>query len=255
MNLINKASNPAQSDQIEQQLAALNQRIRTACNRADRAPEDVRLMLATKTVESRRIQRALDAGYQLLGENKVREGEAKHRELLDADYSAAEWHLIGHLQTNKIKYALRFASCIQSVDRMRLVEKLDQRLQFEGRAINIMLQFNTSGEASKYGIEPGQAVSFARQVGRFDTLCVTGLMTIGRLGAQPEDARQSFRRLRRLRDQLVAKGIDRVKPRELSMGMSGELEVAIEEGANLVRVGTAIFGQRPYPDSHYWPGG
>jgi pyridoxal phosphate enzyme (YggS family) len=245
---------PLSPTQIQTRLAAVQQRIAAACDRAGRSPDSVRLLLATKTVEPARIRPAIDAGFQLLGENQVREGEAKHQQLAERGYPELAWHLIGHLQTNKIKYALRFASCIQSVDRMRLVEKLDRRLQYEGRALNIMLQFNTSREASKYGIDPAQAISFVRQVARFDTLRVTGLMTIGRLGARAEDARQSFRDLRQLRDRLLAENFERIAPRELSMGMSGDLEVAIDEGATLVRVGTAIFGERPYPDSYYWPG-
>jgi len=240
---------------VADRLRRVNQRIEAACARADRDPRTVRLLLATKTVAAERIRPAIEAGCRLIGENKVQEAAPKHRALQTMGVShEAAWHMIGHLQSNKVKHALRFADCIQSLDRARLVERLDRRLQYEGRAINVMLQFNTSGEASKYGADPDDAIAFARSVARCDTLRVVGLMTIGRFGAEPEVARESFRALRQVRNRLLAKGINRIEPRELSMGMSGDMEVAIDEGATMVRVGTAIFGPRPHPDAYYWPG-
>lgn len=246
----------SEAKDIPSRLQAIDARIHAAALRAGRNPGEVRLLLATKTVDAARVLEAVQSGRTLLGENKVLEGEAKAEALAALDAAVQpSWHVIGHLQTNKIKHALRYASCIQSVDRERLLERLDQRLQYEGRSLDIMLQVNTSREASKYGVPPERALALARAAARFDTLRVTGLMTIGLLGASPEDARQSFRELRQVRDRMLSEGIERCEPRELSMGMSGDMEVAIEEGATMIRVGTAVFGARPYPDSYYWPKG
>jgi pyridoxal phosphate enzyme (YggS family) len=141
---------------------------------------------------------------------------------------------------------------IQSVDRIRLVEKLDQQLQRLGRSLDILIQVNTSYEESKFGVAPQETLAFVRQVARYDTLVVRGLMTIGKLSADPEDARRCFRLLRQLRDQLAWEGIPGVRMDILSMGMSSDLEIAIEEGSTMVRVGSAIFGPRPQPHSKDW---
>lgn len=230
-------------------LEAVRGRIREACRRAGRSPEEVELLLVTKTVPPERIRVAVEAGERLIGENKVQEALAKYRELQDLPI---EWHFIGHLQTNKVKDVLTFASMVQSVDRIRLVEKLDQHLQRLGRSLDILIQVNTSYEESKFGVAPEETLAFVRQVARYDTLNIKGLMTIGKLSADPEDARRCFRLLRQLRDQIAGEGIPRVRMDILSMGMSGDLEIAVEEGSTMVRVGTAVFGPRPQPDSHYW---
>lgn len=239
---------------IRANLEAVEARIAAAATRSGRAPDQVRLLLATKTVDAARVVTAVNAGRTLLGENKVLEGEAKAAAVnaLAPDFEPT-WHVIGHLQTNKIKYALRYAKCIQSVDRARLIEKLDARLQFEGRSLDIMIQVNTSRERSKYGVAPEDAIALARLAARYDTLRVTGLMTIGRLGSSPEAARDNFRLLHDVREQILLEDIEGCQPQELSMGMSGDMDVAIEEGATMVRVGTAVFGAREHPDSYYWP--
>lgn len=235
-------------------LQTIEARIASAAERAGRRAEDVTLLLATKTVPAARVAQTLAINPYIFGENKVLEGEEKAQTLDAMDLSTpARWHLIGHLQTNKVKYALRYVDCIQSVDRFRLLERLDQRLQFEGRALDIMLQVNTSQEASKYGVPPEEVLALARRAASFDTLRIRGLMTIGKLGQSAEAARPGFRQLRECRDRLLAEGIEGCEPHELSMGMSGDLEVAVEEGATIVRVGTAVFGERAYPDAYYWP--
>lgn len=241
---------------IRARLTQIDARMAEACARVGRDPDEVRLLLATKTVPAERVLYALNAGRVLLGENKVLEGESKADEMAKLEaLNRPVWHLIGHLQTNKIKYALRYATCIQSVDRARLIEKLDARLQYEGRSIDIMLQVNTSRERSKYGVAPEEAIALARTAARYDTMRVIGLMTIGRLGSTPEVARENFRLLRQMRERILNEGIEGCHPYELSMGMSKDMEVAIEEGATMVRVGTAVFGEREYPDSYYWPQG
>jgi len=250
-----KADGGDPASPVAERLRAVRQRIEAACEQVGRDPQSVRLLLASKTVSAERVRPAIDAGCRLIGENKVQEAAPKHRALTAMDMpDDVQWHMIGHLQSNKVKHALRFADCIQSVDRARLVERLDRRLQYEGRAIDVMLQFNTSREPSKYGVDPSDAIAFARSVAACQTLRIIGLMTIGRFGTEPEAARASFRELRQVRDRLREADLDRVDPRELSMGMSGDMEVAIEEGATMLRVGSAIFGPRPHPDAYYWPG-
>ena len=243
---------PALADALQRVRA----RIAAACARSDRSPEDVTLLLATKTVPAEGVIAACRSGETLVGENRVQEALAKHEALVAGDREAAErvtWHMIGHLQTNKIKHALRFASCVQSVDRIALVDKLQDRLTREERRLDVFAQVNTSAEASKFGVAPRDALSLIEAVQGAGRLRLRGLMTIGKLGASPEAARPSFARLRALRDEMLANGALQSHQAELSMGMSSDFEIAIEEGATLIRVGSAIFGERPTPDSYYWP--
>lgn len=234
---------------ITENLAVIHQRIENACKKCNRNPAEVSLLLATKTVSAEHILIALQSGEWLIGENKVQELKEKSDALKDVPHQA---HFIGHLQTNKIKEVLRYADCIQSVDRLELVQKLDQRLQFEGRSMDIMLQVNTSYEESKFGVDPESALTFAKEVSRYDTLRVTGLMTIGLFSAAQEKVRRCFQLLKNIQLTLSELALPNCDLQHLSMGMSTDLETAIEEGATMVRVGTAIFGSRIYPDSYYW---
>lgn len=241
---------------IAERLAKIRASIDSACTRDGRAPESVTLLLATKTVPAERLALAADCGATLFGENRLQEALPKHarfREIAPATAPRVEWHFIGHLQTNKIKQVLRFADCVQSVDRLRLVEQLEARLAREQRQLQVFVQVNTSGEASKYGVAPEDAEDLVRAVAAAPHLSLCGLMTIGRLGASPEDARPGFRQLRVLRDHLRATAVLAPDQGALSMGMSADYEVAIEEGATLVRVGSAVFGERGTPDTAYWP--
>lgn len=236
-------------DVITYNLAQIHQRIQKACERANRDVNDVRLLLATKTVPAERIAMALECGETLIGENKVQELKEKAGTL--APYPC-EKHYIGHLQTNKIKEVLKYVTCIESIDRLDLVQKLDKRLQFEGRSIDILVQVNTSYEESKFGLDPTNVIPFIKEVAKYDTLHVKGLMTIGLFSAEEEKVRKCFRLLKEIQQQVIREDIPKVEMSQLSMGMSGDMEVAIEEGATIVRVGTAIFGERIYPDSYYW---
>lgn len=235
---------------IIENLNHILQRIETACNKSKRDPSEVRLLLATKTVSPGKIKVALQAGQTLIGENKVQEVKEKFDALSDTPH---ETHFIGHLQTNKIKDVLKYnVSCIQSLDRLNLAEKLHQRLTFEKKTIDVFIQVNTSGEESKFGINPEKAIELTKQVAAFDTLKIKGLMTIGLFSAETEKVRACFKKLKNIQQQLIALNIPGIAVKELSMGMSSDLETAIEEGATIVRVGTAIFGKRIYPDSFYW---
>ncbi|HFK5527275.1 TPA: YggS family pyridoxal phosphate-dependent enzyme [Elizabethkingia anophelis] len=237
-------------DQIINNLQNTLQRIETACIRSNRSPDEVRLLLATKTVPVNRIKQALAAGCTLIAENKVQELKEKYDDLKEIPHIN---HFIGHLQTNKIKDILKYdVSCIQSLDRIDLAEKLQQRLEAEDRTIDVLIQINTSGEESKFGIHPEKALELVKQVSELSALKIKGLMTIGLFSAETEKVRTCFRLLKELQQQIISHNIQGVEMNELSMGMSGDLETAVEEGATIVRVGTAIFGQRIYPDNYYW---
>ncbi len=234
---------------IVENLAYIHKRIKMVCESSSRAESDVRLLLATKTVAPERIKIALDCGETLIGENKIQELRDKDSELKDYP---VERHFIGHLQTNKIKDVLKYASCIQSVDRLDLAQKLDQRLQYEGRSIDILIQVNSSFEDSKFGVAPDEAINLIKHIVLYDTLNIKGLMTIGILSSDNESVRKCFRLLKEIQLKTIAENINRVDMDVMSMGMSGDFEAAIEEGSTMIRVGTSVFGSRIYPDSFYW---
>lgn len=225
--------------EIAEAIAQLQTRIEAACRAAGRTPEEVRLLLATKTQPPERLREAIAAGVALFGENRVQELAEKAEALRDAPI---EWHMIGHLQTNKVRRVLDHAHVVQSVDRPSLVDVLVRELEKRDARLRVFLQVNASGEASKSGVDPEEAEALARHILQSGRLVLEGLMTIGPLTPDPEGARPSFRLLREVRDRLRDRGLGPLT--ELSMGMSGDLEVAIEEGATLLRVGTAAFGAR-----------
>lgn len=225
-------------------------RIEVACKQSQRNPEEVRLLLATKTVSAENIKIVLKAAQNLIGENRVQEVKEKYEFLKSIPH---ESHFIGHLQSNKIKDLLKCGvSCIQSLDRLELAQKLHQRLLFENKTMDVLVQVNTSREESKFGVHPDEAVQLIQQVSQLETLKIKGLMTIGLFSAETEKVRKCFQLLKNIQREIISLQIANVKMKELSMGMSGDLETAIEEGATIVRVGTAIFGQRVYADSYYW---
>ncbi|MGD9489493.1 MAG: YggS family pyridoxal phosphate-dependent enzyme [Calditrichaceae bacterium] len=234
---------------IIRNLKIIHRRIETACARCGRNPSDVKLLLATKTVSPENIKMALNEGETLIGENKIQEALKKFEALKN---EKIEQHFIGHLQKNKIKDALKFADMIQSVDRLDLVEKLDQRLRFEDKSMNILIQVNTSEEDSKFGVAPEHAMELVKKTSAYDSIHIKGLMTIGIFSGDEEEIRKCFRILRQLQIRIREENIPNVEMEILSMGMSGDLEIAIEEGSTMLRVGTAIFGDRVYPDTYYW---
>jgi len=227
--------------QISEQIQAVRERMQAACLRVGRSPETVQLMLVTKTVSIAQIQAALDCGETLLGENKVQEAWPKAQALQN---SSAHWHFIGHLQTNKVKDVLKFADCVQSVDRLELAQKLSQRLVQEGRQLPILIQVNTSYEESKFGVAPEQTLALIQRVHELPGLQLQGLMTIGLFSEQEQPVRDCFKRLCELQAQARALALTNASWDVLSMGMSGDFEWAIEEGATLIRVGSLIFGAR-----------
>jgi pyridoxal phosphate enzyme (YggS family) len=235
---------------IIENIAQIKKRITDAALAADRNPEEVKLLLATKTVSAENIKIALESGERLIGENRAQELKSKYTDLLDVPHQK---HFIGYLQTNKIKDLLCYdVTCIQSVDRLDLAEKLQARLEFEKKEMDVFIQVNTSNEESKFGIAPEKAIELTKQVANLPNIHIKGLMTIGLFSAEEAKVRVCFKLLKDIQQQIVALNLPGVEMKELSMGMSYDLEFAIEEGSTMVRVGTAIFGQRIYADSYYW---
>lgn len=222
-------------------LIKVHQRIENACKIAGRNPADVQLLLATKTVPAEKIRIAIEAGETLMGENKMQELRDKNYVLKNLP---VERHFIGHLQTNKIKDVLKYVTCIQSLDRINLADELHKQLQNQNRKLDVFVQVNTSYEESKFGLAPEEVLSFIKKIKTYDTLNIKGLMTIGLLDVEKEKMIPSLRLLRTIRDEIYSEGVDDLQNLKLSMGMSQDLELAIAEGSNMVRIGTSIFGNR-----------
>lgn len=250
MDPIEEWSSPTTVDEFAENLASVDRRIRLAAERVGRDPASVRLLPVSKTVPSERLRLAIAAGCNQLGENKVQEARLKSKELSDLP---VRWAVIGHLQTNKAKYVAEFASEFQALDSIRVAKALDRRLQATGRQLDVFVQVNTSAEDSKFGVPPEEVEGFVRQLPQFSSLRVRGLMTLAVFSSDEHRVRTCFQLLRSTRENLRDRAPDGVSLDDLSMGMSGDYEIAIEEGATTVRVGQAIFGRRPLPDSYYWP--
>ena len=216
------------------------ERIEDAAARSLRDARDVKLVAVTKTVEPPRIVEAIESGVTAIGENRVQEAERKFREGLPR----VEKHLVGHLQTNKVRKALELFDMIQSVDSLRLAREISTRSEADGGTMNVLVEVNTSGEETKYGLEPGEVLAVVREMADLRGLRIVGLMTIGAFLDDPEDVRPCFRTLREIRDTIEEEVIPGVSMDHLSMGMTNDYEVAVEEGATIVRVGRAIFGER-----------
>lgn len=234
---------------IAENIMVIEKRIEAACRKCGRKPEEVKLLMATKTVEPERILEAFKSGNVLIGENKVQELTEKYEALSAVKH---ESHFIGHLQSNKIKNVIRCVQCIQSVDRFELAEKIEKHLAAEGKKIDILIQVNTSAEESKFGCAPEEAACLAEKAASLPHLSVKGLMTIGLFSSDADKVRACFKVLQKTREEIERKKIPGISMEIMSMGMSGDLEIAIEEGSTMIRVGTAIFGERIYPDSFYW---
>ena len=224
---------------IKNNLEIINEKIKKAALKANRNPEEIKLVAVTKTATIEQIKEAINAGVKIIGENKVQEAKEKYQ-ILTAD---TEWHLVGHLQTNKVKYAIEIFDCIQTVDSIKLAKEIDKRsLQF-GKTTNVLVEVNVSGEESKYGIKPEEVEPFLKEISEFSRIRVRGLMTIAPIIEEDkEEVRPYFRKLRELSKEIKSKNIKNVKMDYLSMGMTDDFEVAIEEGANIVRIGRGIFG-------------
>ena len=225
---------------IADNVREVRDRIEAAASRALRDSGDVTLVAVTKTVEPACIIEAIEAGVTCIGENRVQEAERKFK----ADLPPVEKHLVGHLQTNKVRKALPLFDMIQSVDSVRLAREISIACESTGAGIDVLVEVNTSGEETKFGLEPDETVAALEEMADLPGLTILGLMTIGAFLPDPEDVRPCFRRLRELRSTIEERVIPGVSMEHLSMGMTNDYEVAIEEGATIVRVGRAIFGER-----------
>jgi hypothetical protein len=234
--------------QIKENLLRVTERIERAARRVGRDPAEIKLVAVSKTVDAARIREAIEAGVSILGENYVQEAQKKIEEIgrpacteRFGEGRSVLWHFIGHLQSNKAKYAVRLFDMIHSIDSLSLAQELNRRAEQADRVMTALIEVNLSGEATKFGTEQERALDIARGIVHFKNLSFEGLMTMPPYFESPEMSRPYYIQLRGLKEKMVREGI---LLKELSMGMSNDFEVAVEEGATYVRVGTAIFGER-----------
>jgi pyridoxal phosphate enzyme (YggS family) len=226
---------------VEENIRRIREIIAETAEKSGRLSSSVRLMAVTKTVDDDRIIEAIEAGVDIIGENYIQEAKRK----IGSMGKSVEWHMIGHLQTNKAKLAAGLFEMIHSVDRMELARELDKRALAAGLTLKILIEVNISGEVTKNGVPLAEATDLVRRAAALANISIQGLMTMPPYFDDPEDARPFFRRLRELKETIESEKIPRVEMKELSMGMTGDYIVAIEEGATIVRIGRAIFGERP----------
>ncbi|MBP8035640.1 MAG: YggS family pyridoxal phosphate-dependent enzyme [Burkholderiaceae bacterium] len=229
------------SNSMAERIAQIRNRVALACARVGRAPEEVTLLPVSKTFDVSAIREAIDLGYTRFGENRMQEVAQKAPLLADR---GVQWVVIGHLQTNKAKEVAKFAHELQSLDRLDLAEALERRLQQEGRTIDVLVQVKTSPEETKSGLEPTELFEFLRKLTSYQTLRVRGLMTMAVLSENTQAVRACFSQLKQLQERARQEAIEGISLDRLSMGMSGDFEIAIEEGSTEIRVGSAIFGSR-----------
>jgi len=224
---------------LTENLNLIQQRIRAACERAGRAPDSVTLLADSKTHPPETVRAAADCGQLLFGENKIQEAKAK----IPLCPGKCRWHFIGHLQSNKVRDAVELFQMIQSVDSLSLAQEINRRCEQAARQMPVLLEVNVAGEASKFGYPPERLLAELQELNALPRIEIHGLMTVPPFVTDPEKARPHFRRLRELKERAES-ALGAPLP-HLSMGMSGDFEVAIEEGSTLVRIGTALFGSRP----------
>lgn len=227
---------------LSEQLKSVESNIQLSCDKCGRKREDVTLIAVSKTKPIETLQKAYDLGVRIFGENKVQELVEKYEALPDD----IEWHLIGHLQRNKVKYIIDKVAYIHSVDSIRLAETIEKEAAKHNRIVNILIEVNVAEEDSKFGLKTEEVEELVREIAKFPHIRIQGLMTIAPFVSDPEENRPVFKCLRKLSVDIRNKNIDNVNMNVLSMGMTNDYQVAVEEGATMVRVGTAIFGERDY---------
>ncbi|OGP88413.1 MAG: YggS family pyridoxal phosphate enzyme [Deltaproteobacteria bacterium RBG_19FT_COMBO_43_11] len=225
---------------IAANIIKIRQQIAVAAARVGRDAHLIKLMAVTKTVLPEHISQAINAGITMFGENYVQEAKEK----IAALGKQAQWHMIGHLQTNKAKYVVNLFDYVHSVDRIELAQELDKRARLAGHKMNILIEVNVSGEQTKNGVSANAALDLIKCIAPLENISVRGLMTMAPYSDNPENSRPYFSALRNLRNQISHEQIPEIQMEELSMGMTDDFEVAIEEGATIVRIGRAIFGTR-----------
>ncbi len=227
---------------IAQSLQNIHEQIRATCQKTGRNPAEVLFLAVSKGFPVDRVKLAIDAGHRDFGENYVQEFREKHK-ILSAE--PVRWHFIGHLQSNKVKFLVGSTAMIHSVDSIRLAEEIQRQAMVRNCTVEVLVEVRTTDESTKTGVSPAEVVPLVRDIAGFDRVQVNGLMTIGPFVPNPEAARPCFRKLRELRDEIDALKLSNVTMRHLSMGMSGDFRIAIEEGSTIIRIGTAVFGTRP----------
>ncbi len=226
---------------IADNIKSVEEKIEKACQRAGRKREDVLLLAVSKTVEVPRIMEAVNLGLNELGENKPQEINRKYPEIQNV-----KWHQIGHLQTNKVKYIIDKVCLVHSLDSVKLAQEIDKRGKASDIVMNVLIEINIANEEAKHGVPYEEAERLALEVSKFDNVRVKGLMCVAPFVENPEDNRKYFKKMYKLFVDIGAKNYDNIDMEYLSMGMTNDYEIAIEEGANIVRVGTGIFGARNY---------
>ncbi|RKY00604.1 YggS family pyridoxal phosphate-dependent enzyme [Candidatus Poribacteria bacterium] len=225
---------------IRANVKRVKERVAEAALRAGRDPSEITIVAVSKNFPVEAIEEAIEAGITDIGENRVQEAEAKFNRI----GRVVRWHMVGHLQRNKVKKALNIFDLIHSVDSVRLLEELEKRAAQRGEVVEVLVQVNTSGEETKFGLKPEEVEGFMEIAAQKEHVRVLGLMTIGPLVDDPEKARPCFAMLREIKERVEGMKLPNVEMRHLSMGMTNDFEVAIEEGADMVRIGRAIFGPR-----------
>ncbi len=233
------------ASQFSRRLTEISERISAACRRAGRQASEVTLVGVSKTFPASLVRTAIESGLGVIGENRVQEAADKITELKEVSAQhGVQWHLIGHLQSNKARLALELFDVVETVDSLKLAERLSKIAGESGKVLPIFIEVNLGGEGSKAGVSPEGVLQLCRETSRLDQLQLIGLMAVPPFSDNPEDVRPYFRRLREILQEAQRAGIGGERFKQLSMGMSSDFEVAIEEGATYVRIGTALFGSR-----------
>mgnify|MGYP001443791936 FL=1 len=229
---------------IKENIEVIRKRIEKAAIKAGRNPSDIKLIAVTKNVEPQNIIEAIEAGVVDFGENRVQELLNKANIIEEKSDKNIKWHMIGHLQTNKVKYIVDKITMIHSLDSLKLAQEIDRKAQKLGKTIDVLIQVNIAEEVTKFGLKKYEVLDFVQMAGSLKNIKVKGLMTIAPFAENPEQVRFVFSGLRKIFIDICRKNINNIDMKYLSMGMSNDFEIAIEEGANIVRIGTAIFGKR-----------
>ncbi len=230
---------------IKENIDSILKKVDSACKKAGRDPNDITVIAVSKTVDSIRAKEAVEAGIINLGENRVQELIKKYQEL---QYTDVKWHMIGHLQKNKVKYIIDKAVLIHSVESLSLAEEINKRAIQNNLISNILLELNIGEEDSKFGISEENVYDFVKNMEQFESIKVLGLMTVAPFCENPEDVRWVFKKMKNIYDKISTLNLKNTEMKYLSMGMTNDFEIAIEEGSNIIRIGTAIFGARKYKE-------
>ena len=229
---------------IKDNIARIREKIDLSCKKVSRSPQDISIICVSKGVEIGKIAEAIDCGISEIGENRLQEAVDKHlsiNSLSKERFSGVKWHMVGHLQTNKVKKALEIFNMIQSVDSLHLADKINSEAQKLNKIVDILLEVNTSGEETKYGIKEQETPALVEDISKLKNIRLLGLMTIGPFTPDENKIRKSFRSLRKLREKIAKKSFSNVNMEYLSMGMTDDYQIAVEEGSNMLRLGRAIF--------------